>query len=219
MGPFQPLPPVETKTGDRNEFVLYKNGITTIAKHLEVGHQIAYLMREDAVFFAEVLDDGTIQEQIKDMNAEGGNGVLYYGLINERIQEEKWSGQDYLAIDRLRTSTYNGQIFDIVVEENFTTNIKNDIIVYKDGSIGGVDLLVPGDVIEMLVEDEARIIYVKVNEPTQDQVSGTIRFVDTDPETGQTLLTVLITTTRLKNMNWPPMPVLKSTMIRLPSRT
>ena len=195
---------INKKTGERDEFVLYKNGITTISKYLEVGHQIAYLIRDDQVFFAEVLEDGTIQEQIKEMNAEGGNGVLYYGLINERIQEEKWSGQDYLEIDRLRTSTYNGQIFDIVVEENFTTNIKNDIIVYKDGTIGGVDLLEPGDVIEMLVEDEARIIYVKVNPPTQDQVSGTIRFVDTDPETGQTLLTVFDYNNNIKKYELAP---------------
>jgi hypothetical protein len=192
------------KTGDRNEFVLYKNGVTTISKYLEVGHQISYLIRDEDVFFAEILEDGSIQEQIKNMNAEGGNGVLYYGVINERIKEEKWSGPDYLEIDRLRTTTYNGQIFDIVVEENFTTNIKNDIIVYKNGKIGGVDLLEPGDVLEMLVEDEARIIYVKVNPPTQDEVSGTVRFVDTDPETGMTLLTVFDYNNNIKKYELAP---------------
>lgn len=178
------------KTGARDEFVVYKNGVTAISSALNVGHQVTYLVKDDAVFFVEVLDDGTVQEQIKNMNEEGSNGTLYYGLINEKISEEKWSGPDYLEVDRLRTSTYNGQIFDIVVEENFTTNIKNDIIVYKDNKVGGIDLLVPGDVIEMLVQDEKNIIYVKVNPPTQQQVSGTIRFVETNPETGMTLLTV-----------------------------
>jgi len=179
-----------SKTKARDEFVLYKSGNTTISKYLEVGHQVMYLTKDDAVFFVEVLEDGSVQEQIKNMNEAGGDGTLYYGLINEIIKEEKWSGPDFLEIDRLRTSTYNGQIFDIVVEENFTTNIKNDIIVFKDNKVGGVDLLQAGDVIEMLVEDEKSIIYVKVNPPTQKQISGTIRFVETDPETGMTLLTV-----------------------------
>lgn len=192
------------KTGARDEFVVSKNGVTAISSALDVGHQVTYLTRDDRVFFMEILEDGTVQEQIKDMNAEGGNGTLYYGLINEKIKEEKWSGPNYLEVDRLRTSTYNGQIFDIVVEENFNTNIKNDIIVYKDGKVGGVDLLVPGDVIEMLVQDEKNIIYVKVNPPSQDQVSGTIRFVETNPETGMTLLTVFDYDNQIKKYELAP---------------
>lgn len=179
-----------TKTGARNEFVVFRNGTVHTSSSLEIGDQISYLERDGMVFYADILKDGSVQEQIKKMNEEGVNGTLYYGLINERITEEQWSGKDFIEVDRLRTSTYNGLIFDIVVEENFTTNIKNDIMVYKNSRIGGVDLLVPGDVIEMLVQDEKNIIYVKVNPPTNAQISGTVRFVETDPETGITMLTV-----------------------------
>ncbi len=173
-----------------NDFVVLKNNILAGSKRLDIGDQIEYLIRNDQVIYAEVFGDDSVREQIKRENDEGENLNIYYGYINRKIKEEKWSDGSYYSVDRLRTAIYNGLVFDIVVDDNLTTGIKNDIIVYKDDKIGGVDLLSEGDVIELLVRDEKNIVYVLVKKPTQGKVSGTIRFVDTDLETGTTMLTV-----------------------------
>lgn len=174
----------------KNDFVVLKDNIVSSSKRLAIGDQIEYLIRDDQVIFAEVYGDGSIREQIKRESSEGENLNIYYGYINRKITEEKWEDNNYLSVDRLRTTIYNGLVFDIVVDDNLTTGIKNDIIVYKDGDLGGVDLLAEGDVVELLVRDEKNIVYVLVKDPTHGQVSGTIRFVDTDMTTGMTMLTI-----------------------------
>lgn len=179
-----------SKTKARNEFVLLRNNILMLSNKLQAGDQIEYLVRNGQVVYVETYTDGSIKEQIKRENEDNANTNIYYGYINQRISEEKWEDGQYLGVERLRTTIYNGLVFDIVVEEDFNTGIKNDIIVYKDNTIGGVSLLEAGDVVEILVQDEKDIIYVKVSDPTSGQVSGTVRYVDTDFETGVTMLTV-----------------------------
>jgi len=178
------------KTNAKNDLVVFKNGIVATSNFLRTGDQIEYLTRNGEVIFAEVYNDGSIQEQIKRQSDDATGTNIYYGYISKKIEEEKTSGGEYFEVDRLRTTIYNGLVFDIVVEDNVTTGIRNDIIVYKDGQIGGVDLLEEKDVVELLVKDEKNIIYVKVTEPTQGQVSGTVRFVSTDQETGMSMLTI-----------------------------
>lgn len=174
----------------RNDYVVLLNDIVTDSKRLDVGHQIEYLIRDEQVIYAEVYNDGSIREQIKRESEEGENLNIYYGYINKRISEEKWEKGQYLSIDRLRTTIYTGLVFDLVVEDNLTTGIKNDIIVYKDNKIGGIDLLAENDVVELLVRDEKNIVYVLVKDPTHGQESGTVRFIETDPTTGVTMLTL-----------------------------
>lgn len=177
-------------TKQRQEFVTLKNDIASLSNMIKPGDQVEYLIQNGQVIYMEVYNDGSIKEQIKRESDDADNLNIYYGYINKRISEEKWEDGSYLDIDRLRTTIYNGLVFDIVVEDNQTTGIRNDIIVYKDDKIGGVDLLEEGDVVELLVKDEKNIVYVKVSDPTQGQVSGTVRFVDTDQETGMTMLTI-----------------------------
>ncbi|MBN2795829.1 MAG: S-layer homology domain-containing protein [Clostridia bacterium] len=179
-----------SKTKARNEFVLLDDNIVKLSQNLQAGDQIEYLVRDNQVVYVEVYTDGSIKEQIKRENENNENTTIYYGYINQKISEEKWEGGKYLSIDRMRTTIYNGLVFDIVVEEDLNTGVKNDIIVYKDNTIGGISLLETGDVVEILVQDETNIIYVKVSDPTSGQVSGTVRYVDTDFETGVTMLTI-----------------------------
>ncbi|MCH4887069.1 S-layer homology domain-containing protein [Acidaminobacter sp. JC074] len=174
----------------RNDFVLFKNGIVNLSKALKTGDQIEYLIRDGEVIFAEVYDDGSIQEQIKRQSDYATDTNIYYGYISKKIKEEKTENGNAFEVDRLRTTIYNGLVFDIVVDNNLNTGIRNDIIVYKDGNIGGVDLLEEQDVVEMLVQNEENIIYVRVTEPSQGQVSGTVRFVTTDQETGTSMVTI-----------------------------
>jgi hypothetical protein len=174
----------------RNDVVVFKNGVTGTSTQLKPGDQIEYLTRDGEVIFAEVYNDGSIQEQIKQQSDDAENTNIYYGYISQKIYEEKNENGNFMEVDRLRTTIYNGLVFDIVVEDNLTTGIRNDVIVYKDGNIGGVDLLEEKDVVEMLVKDETNLIYIKVTEPTQGQVSGTVRFVETDQTTGMSMITI-----------------------------
>ncbi len=185
-------------TNAKNDLVLFKNNIVGTSKQLEIGDQIEYLIRDDEVIYAETYTDGSIQEQIKRQSDNEDNTNIYYGYINRKIYEEKNEGGNFYEVDRLRTTIYNGLVFDIVVEDNITTGVRNDIIVYKDNKIGGVDLLEEQDVVELLVKDETNIIYVKVTEPTHAAVSGTVRFVETDPTTGISMLTVFDYNDRIK---------------------
>lgn len=176
-------------TNAKNDVVVFKNGIVGTSKSLKTGDQIEYLIRNNEVVFAEVFDDGSIQEQIKRQSDDATGTNIYYGYISKKIKEEKNENGSYYKVDRLRTTIYNGLVFDIVVDNNLTTGVKNDIIVYKDGKVGGVDLLEEKDVVELLVKDEKNIIYVKVTEPTQGQMSGTVRFVTTDDQ-GTSIVTI-----------------------------
>lgn len=177
-------------TNAKNDVVVFKGGIVGTSKTLKTGDQIEYLVRNNEVVFAEVFDDGSIQEQIKRQSDDATGTNIYYGYISKKIKEEKNQNGNSFEVDRLRTTIYNGLVFDIVVDNNLNTGVRNDIIVYKDGKIGGVDLLEEKDVVELLVKDEKNIIYVKVTEPTQGQVSGTVRFVTTDNDTGTSMVTI-----------------------------
>jgi len=177
-------------TNAKNDFVLLEDGIVGLSKSLKTGDQIEYLIRDNEVVYAEIYDDGSIQEQIKRQSDDATDTNIYYGYISKKIKEEKVENGNSFEVDRLRTTIYNGLVFDIVVDNNLNTGIRNDIIVYKDGNIGGVDLLEEQDVVEMLVQNEKNIIYVRVTEPSHSQVSGTVRFVTTDQETGSSMVTI-----------------------------
>lgn len=187
-----------TANNARNDVVTLKNDIVSTSKELKTGDQIEYLTRNNEVIFAEVYTDGSIAEQIKRQNDNGDNTNIYYGYISKKINEQKTENGNVYDVDRLRTTIYNGLVFDLVVEDNLTTGIRNDIIVYKDGKIGGVDLLKEKDVVEMLVKDEKNIVYVRVTEPSQAVVKGTLRFIESNDKTGTSMITVFTYDDKIK---------------------
>ncbi len=181
---------VNTTTQKEMDFVLYKDNMPFSSKGVLVGDEVQYLVKDGAVVYAEVIDDNTILEKIRISEAEEGNMTTYFGSIYETLEQKHWIEDRYVDSKRYRVRTFDGQTFDLVVETDLYTGITNDMIVYKDNIVGGIDLLEEGDDISFVVKDNDSVVYVSAIPLWETSVSGTVRYVTTDEETGQSRITV-----------------------------
>lgn len=163
--------------GILNEFVVYKNGIVSGSISLSIGDEVEYIVSNGEVIYVEVYNDGSILEKIKESSLEEENLRTYFGNITSISREDYWSIENNKQIDRFRVSNIDGQAFDIVVETDRNTGIKNDIIVYKNDKVAGSSLLSEGDDIEYIVKHNKSIVYVNVISLNKQVLSGTIRTV------------------------------------------
>lgn len=164
--------------GALNEFVVYKNGIVSSSSILSMGDEIEYLVKDDQVIYVETYNDSSIVEKIKESGLKTSNLRTYFGKVMAISREDHSPIQNGKAVDRFRIRNIDGQDFDIVVETNLNTGIKNDIIVYKNNGVGGSSLLAQGDDIEYVVKDNKTIVYVNVISITREIISGTVRTVN-----------------------------------------
>lgn len=180
---------LNSKTGIKTDFGVYKNGKVSTSEGLALGDQIDVVTRDGLAVFAEVLNDGTILDRLKSDNLQGDNLRTYYGTIYARIPETRKEGDKTYAVDRIRVKNHTGQTFDIVIKTDAATGIRSDIFVTKNGVSGGASLLQNGDFIEYTVKDPDILIFAVAKPSQVSQIKGTIRTV-TAPETGVATLTV-----------------------------
>jgi len=180
---------VNNLTNQQMDFVVYKDGVPFNSKAILVGDEVEYLIRNDEVIYAEVIDDNTILDKIRHTQEQEGNMTTYFGSIYETLEQKHWVDDRYVDSVRYRVRTFDGQTFDLVVETDLYTGVTNDMIVYKDRQMGGIRLLQEGDNISFVVKDYDTVVYVSAIPLWNDKVSGTVRFVKTDAE-GRTTLTV-----------------------------
>jgi hypothetical protein len=167
-----------TASGALNEFVVYKNGIVSGSSILSMGDEVEYILRGDQVIYVETYNDSSIVEKIKESSLKSSRLRTYFGKVMTISKEDNSPIQNAKAVDRFRIRNIDGQDFDIVVETDVNTGMKNDIIVYKNNRVGGSSLLVQGDDIEYVVKDNKTIVYVNVISITREIISGTIKTVD-----------------------------------------
>ncbi len=168
-----------TRSGEvLNEFVVYKKGIVSGSNMLSVGDEIEYILKNDQVVYAEAYNDGSILEKIKENSLQDSNLRTYFGKIISKTTENFWTGEKNISIDRFRVRNIDGQVFDIVVETDLNTGIKNDIIVYKGDRVGGSSLLEKNDDIEYVVKNNQTIVYASITSLDRKVISGTVQTVN-----------------------------------------
>lgn len=165
-------------SGAVNEFVVYKNGVVSASSLLNIGDEVEYITKNDQVIYVEAHNDGSILQKIKESSIQNSNIRTYFGKITSMTKENFWPGQSSKEVDRFRVKNIDGQAYDIVVETDLNTGIKNDIIVYKNNKVGGSSLLAQGDDIEYVVKDNKTIVYVNVISLQRSIVSGTVKTVN-----------------------------------------
>ncbi len=180
---------VNSKTGIKTDFGVYKGGRVTGSEGLAQGDQIELVTRNGLATFAEVLSDGTILDRIKADSMQGDNLRSYYGTVYGRISETQKDGDKTLAIERIRIKNHTGQTFDIVVKTDPATGIRDDIYVIKNGVSGGASLLQNGDAIEYTVKDPNILIFATAKPSQVSEIKGTVRSTII-PESGTASLTV-----------------------------
>ncbi len=181
---------LNTQTNQRRDFVVYKNDMSVDSSAIFVGDEIQYFTKNGEVIYAEVIDDNTILEKIKLSQEQDGVMTTYFGSIYETLEQKHWIEDRFIDSKRYRVRTFDGQTFDLVVETDLYSGVTNDMIVYKDNQIGGIALLSEGDDISFVVKNNDSVVYVSAIPLWQSSLSGTVRYVTTDAETGQSSITV-----------------------------
>ena len=165
-------------TNKQNEFATYKNGIFSSSKNISLGDEINYFIKDDEVYFADVLNDNSILKKIQEIQKNEENTNLLLATVKS-IDDEKQNGVNTIINrKRIRIATINGNTYDLIVDTDLATGITNDVSVYKNGEASGTDLLEVDDKIALLVKDDNKVIYIKVGEFETELVSGTIREVN-----------------------------------------
>ncbi|SHJ57768.1 S-layer homology domain-containing protein [Paramaledivibacter caminithermalis] len=161
-----------------NDFVVYKNGAVSNSEILSMGDEIEYIVKGDEVIYVQTYNDGSIVEKIKENSLENSNLRTYFGKVIAISKEAYSPMQNDKAIDRFRVRNIDGQDFDIVIETDMNTGIKNDIIVYKNNGVGGSNLLAIDDDIEYRVKNNETVVYVNVITMAREVINGVVKAVN-----------------------------------------
>jgi len=157
------------------DYVTYKNKIVSNNSVLKLGDEIEYVSVDDVLQYVEVVDHNLILEKINANSAADIYTTFHYGtLIDIRTKTQIKSGKT-VTTEIYRVLDVTGDAFDILVDEDLFTGLREDVITYKNGKVAGVQSLEIGDVMEYLVNDKREIIYVKVAPLDKKKLSGTIR--------------------------------------------
>lgn len=180
-----------SKTKQKTGFAVLKNGSVGQSSLLAVGDQIELLTQGGQLILAQVYTDGTVLQRLKADALKDQTLRTYYGTANSRIQENRQLNGRMYKTDRIRIKNHTGQTFDMVVDTDAVTGVRNDIIVQRNGKTGGIDLLQMGDALEYAVKDPNILLYVTANPGSSSQVKGTVRLVEPAGTDGLAHLTVL----------------------------
>lgn len=169
------------KTKVRNEFVSYKNGVVSDSRQIAIGDEIAYFMKGGQVHYVEAINDDTILDKMKE-TAENSDGIVaHFGSVATITKQSRYENGKNIDSSKIRIKDFDGNVYDINIETNPKTGIKNDIIVYKNGKGGGTNLLAENDTVSYYVKDNKTVVYMKVTPVKTTTVSGTLRSLVNDP--------------------------------------
>lgn len=169
------------KTKVRNEFVTYRNDIVSDSRLLSVGDEIEYYVKNNQVYYAEVLGDNALLQQMQQA-AENGEGIVaHIGTVGSITDKTVFNAGKNYNSRVIRMKDFDGNVYEIGVNTDAKTGVKNDIIVVKNGKYGGSNLLAEGDTAVYYVKDNKTIMYLKVNPATTKSVTGTLRGIASDP--------------------------------------
>lgn len=181
---------LDSQTGQRTEFGVYKGGRVTGSESLAVGDQMEVVTRDSQAVYAEVLNDGSIVKRLQADSVGDAQTRTYFGTIYSRIEEVRSDGDKSINIQRIRIKNHTGQTFDLIISTDPETGIKTDVFVLKNGTAGGAGLLNVGDSIEYVVKDPDQVVYIQANPAVVREVKGTLRNIEI-PTEGLAVISVL----------------------------
>jgi hypothetical protein len=182
----------ETHTaGNRqNNFVVYKDGYVSDQRALAVGDEIEYVIDGGAVKYVQAMDDDLILEKINANTLADVYATFHYGAVSEMKTENSYNLGSSIITDIYRIVDVTGDTFDIQVDEDLYSGLRDDIITYKDGQIGGVKLLAVGDHVEYLVNENREVVYIKAQPIEATTISGSVREISELTDTSPAQITV-----------------------------
>ncbi|MBF4695184.1 S-layer homology domain-containing protein [Fusibacter ferrireducens] len=179
-----------TKGNKRYDFVTFKNGVPSDHKILKLGDEIEYLLQNDRVMYAQALDHDLVLEKINANTLADEFSIFHYGTVSEiKTKNQAKNGKNVIT-EIYRVVDVTGDVFDILVDEDLYTGLRDDIVTYKAPGVGGVKLLNTGDVIEYLVNPDREVIYIKVAPLESKTISGTVREVTPITDTEAATMTI-----------------------------
>jgi len=182
---------VNSKTKQRSDFAVLKNGSVGTSGALALGDQVELLLEADQLLLAQVYTDGTVLNRLKADALKDQALTTYYGTVSSVIQENRQINGRSLKTDRLRVKNHTGQTFDIVVDTDAQTGVRQDVIVQRAGVMGGVSMLQPGDGLEYAVKEPNILLYVNASAASASQAKGTVRAVEPSGAEGLAYVTIL----------------------------
>lgn len=179
-----------TKGKKQLDYVTYKNKVVSNNSNLKLGDEIEYLTMDGALQYVEVVDHNLILEKINANSAADVYTTFHYGtLVDIRTKTQIKSGKTIIT-EIYRIVDITGDMFDVLVDEDMYTGLREDIITYKNGKVAGVQSMELGDVVEYLVNEKREVIYIKVAPLDKKTLSGTVRQVTELTEDAPATMTV-----------------------------
>ena len=179
-----------SKGSMRFDYVTYKDGLVSANGNLKLGDEVEYITVDGDLHYVNVVDHNLILEKINASSAADIYTTFHYGTLTDiRTKTQNKQGKT-VNTEIYRVTDVTGDVFDLLVDEDLYTGLREDIITYKGGKVGGVKLLEEGDVMEYLVNEKREVIYIKVAPLDKKALSGTIRAVSELTEEGPATVTI-----------------------------
>lgn len=181
---------LHSKGSRRIDYVAYKNGVVSNSMTLKLGDEVEYLTVAGELHYVNVVDHNLILEKMNAASAADIYTTFHFGTVVDVRTKTQFKSGKTIITEIYRVVDVTGDVFDILVDEDMYTGLREDIITYKAGKVGGVKLLAEGDVMEYLVNDNREVIYIKVAPLLKNNLSGTVREVSDITEDGPAMMTI-----------------------------
>ena len=166
-----------TKGNKQIDYVSYKNKIVSSNANIKLGDEIEYITVDDVLLFVEAVDHNMILEKINASSAADIYTTFHYGTLSDIQSKTQFKNGKTVTTEIYRVVDITGDVFDILVDEDLYTGLREDVITYKGGKVAGVQTLEVGDVMEYLVNENREVIYIKVAPLDKKNLTGTVREV------------------------------------------
>jgi S-layer homology domain. len=179
-----------SKGNQQFDYVTHKNGIVSNNGNLKLGDEIEYVTLAGALQYVQVIDNNLILEKIAANSEADLYTTFHYGTLVDINTKTQYKNGTTVVTEIYRVVDITGDVFDILVDEDLYTGLREDVITYKENEVGGVHLLEIGDVMEYLVNEDREIIYIKVAPLEKTTLSGTVREISPIAVDGPATMTI-----------------------------
>lgn len=163
-------------SGEYRDFIVFKNGIISNGGYLSIGSEIEYITVGGTVRYAGTIPNGQVLTELAPK--PDIYSLTHYGtVVDMKKQEEVKEGKAYTK-EIYRVVDVGGDTFDIVVYEDRFTGVRDDIVTFKNGRIGGVSLLQKKDQIEYVTNEKGVVSYIKITDHRTTVVAGTVNKIE-----------------------------------------
>lgn len=178
----------KNRSGLVSDFIVHKNGITSVSRYLEIGDEIEYILVGGAVKYAGDIPNGQVLSELAIKPDQ--YHYTHFGTVADKKQIQEQRDGKTVTKEIYRVLDVTGDAFDIVVYEDGVTGLREDITTYKNGVIGGVHLLAVGDTVEYVTNERMEVGYIKIKDLTDQELIGTINKVEPLTETSPDYITI-----------------------------